>query len=77
MIVKESCSSSNSIWFQFRARVPIRVSFTFRARVPICARFGFVFGCDTRTSDRGLWVCNFVVLSTTRYRAKMNTIFLV
>ena len=59
MIVKESCSSSNSIWFQFRARVPIRVGFTFRARVPICVRFGFVFGCDTRTR---IGDCGFVTL---------------
>lgn len=78
MIVKESCSSSNSISFQFRARVPIRVRFTFRARVPICVRFGFGLGCDTRTriGDCG-FVALYVVVSTTRYRAKMNTIFLV
>ena len=59
MIVKESCSSSNSSSFQFRARVPIRVRFTFRARVPICVPFGFVFGCDSLNSGRGLWVCSF------------------
>ena len=37
MIVKESCSSSNSSSFQFRARVPIRVFFT----VPIRVRLGW------------------------------------
>ena len=59
MIVKESCSSSNSSSFQFRARVPIRVCFTFRARVPIRLRFGFGQGYDSRTRIGG---CGFVAL---------------
>ena len=59
MLLKELCSSSNSISFQFRDRVPIRVRFIFRARVTIYVRFGFAFGCHTRTR---IGDCGFVAL---------------